>query len=107
MLPWWGWVLLWTVLVLGGALLVAWRARGAWRSAKGLGTEVSRATELLDQVQAALERDAAPEPEATSTAATQDPHRMWEHHRRRLAEQRAARRVRRAARMPGWARVDS
>lgn len=106
MLPWWGWLTLWVVLVLGGVLLVGLRARVAWRSVRALSAEVSRAGKVLQALETQAERLRA-EPDADArTAVTQDPHRLREEYRRRRAEQAAARSARRAARMPRWARVD-
>ncbi len=104
MLPWWGWVLLWAVILLGGGLLVGLRARSTWRSAKALTTELGRAGALVSELEAAAERHRDAEPPVP--AATQDPHRIREEHRRRKAEQAADRAARQAARMPPWARVD-
>jgi hypothetical protein len=89
-LPWWGWVLLWAVLVVGGSLWVAARARTTWRSAKALTAEVERAADLVPE----------------HTAATQEPHRAVAQYRATRAAQAAERQARRAARRPPWARVD-
>ena len=104
MLPWWGWVLLWVVLVVGGALWLFVLSRRVWRSAKALGREVSRASGLLSLLEERVDelRDADPVP----TAVTQDPVRLREDYRRWRADQAAVRRTRRAARLPRWARVD-
>ncbi|QIM20863.1 hypothetical protein G7075_06485 [Phycicoccus sp. HDW14] len=104
MLPWWGWVLLWAVILVGGGVLVGLRARRTWRSAKALTAELGRAGELVSALEAAAhERRADEDP---VTAVTQDPHRLREEHRARRAAQSADRAVRRAERMPPWARVD-
>jgi hypothetical protein len=102
-LPWWGWVLLWGVLVVGGGLWVAWRARATWRSARALTAEVARAGQLVTQLEAAT--DSLREDLGEVTAVTQDPHRVREEYRVQRAESAAARRARRADRRPPWARV--
>ena len=35
MLPWWGWVLLWVVLLLGSAVFLGWRAWLVWGQHQG------------------------------------------------------------------------
>ncbi|GEM_PF-6905228 len=46
MLPWWGWVLVWVVIVVGGAALIAWRGWRVWGKVKALGREIA---ELRDE----------------------------------------------------------
>lgn len=104
MLPWWGWVLLWAVLVLGGALWLFVLSRRVWRSTTALGREVERASGLLGELEARVDdlRDVEPAP----TAVTQDPSSLRAQYRQQRAEQAAVRRTRRAGRLPPWARVD-
>ncbi len=104
MLPWWGWLLLWTVLVVGGGAWVGVRARSTWRSARALTAEVSRTGELLAELEARADelRESVPAP----TAVTQPPHRVREEYRAVRAATRAERRARRAGGRPPWARVD-
>ena len=107
-LPWWGWVLLWAVLlVVGGALWLGCRWRGGSGGApRRLGREVPRASALMvEALEARVDelRDVDPPP----TAVTQPPHRL----RAGVSgaagrDEVAARRVRRAERLPPWARVD-
>ena len=103
MLPWWGWVLLWLVLLLGSAAYLGLRARRVWGSTKGLGREVQRASELVAELEARADelRDVEPDP----TAVTQPPHRMRAQYREQRASAKAARDARRADRLPPWARV--
>jgi hypothetical protein len=103
-LPWWGWVLLWGVLVVGGAAWVGLRSRSTWRSAKALSVEVSRTGELLAELEARADelREVLPE----HSAVTQDPHGVRDEYRTVRAATRAERQARRAARRPPWARVD-
>ncbi|NHA68353.1 hypothetical protein [Phycicoccus flavus] len=103
MLPSWGWVLLWAVLVLGGGVLVGLRVRDAWRSARALAAEVGRATRTLEALETHGERMRA-ETEGV-TAVTQDPHSVREQYRTQREQQRSARLARRSRRMPRWARV--
>ncbi len=104
MLPWWGWVLLWAVIVLGGGLLVGLRARATWRSLRALTAELGRAGRLVEELEQAASRPSEPEPPVT--AVTQPPHSLREEHRRERARQAVDRSARRAERMPPWARVD-
>ena len=103
MLPWWGWVLLWVVLLLGSAALLGWRAWLVWGKTKVLGREVQRASELV----AALESraDELRDLEQPRTAVTQPVHRMRAEYRGQRASTKAARRARRTDRLPPWARV--
>lgn len=108
MLPWWGWVLLWAVLVLGGALLLLVLGRRTWGRFRALTAEVGR----LERLSAAVEAEVA-----TPNLAPPPPPRLdvfTPVHEVRVARDRTrttlreARRARRAERLPGWARsVDS
>ncbi|MBR7742302.1 hypothetical protein KC207_03215 [Phycicoccus sp. BSK3Z-2] len=104
MLPWWGWLLLWSVLVLGGGVVVFLRLRSLWRSVRALSAEVSRAGRVVAELEAALERSPAVHP--PDTAVAQAPRTLLRQYRSERARQRADRSARRAARMPAWARVD-
>ena len=104
MLPWWGWVLLWTVLLVAGGLWLFVLARRVWGKTKVLSGELARSGALVAELETRVDelREADPSP----TAVTQDPSRLREEYRRQRAEQAAVRRSRRAERMPRWARVD-
>jgi hypothetical protein len=104
MLPWWGWLLLWTVIVVGGAAWIGVLSRRTWRSARALTAEVARAGELLAALEARTDalRDTVPD----RTAVTQEPRRVREEYRAARAATTADRRARRAAGRPPWARVD-
>ena len=103
MLPWWGWVLLWVVLLLGSAAFLGWRAWLVWGRTKALGREVQRASDLVAELEARADelRDVEPDP----SAVIQPPHRMRAQYREQRASTKAARHVRRADRLPPWARV--
>ncbi len=104
MLPWWGWVLLWLVLLLGSAAYLFLRARAVWRATTVLGREVARASELVAELERRADelRDLEPAP----VAVTQPVHRMRAQYREQRAATKAARRARRTDRLPPWARVD-
>lgn len=104
MLPWWGWVLLWVLLLAASGALLFVRSRRTWRSAKGLTTELSRASALLAELE--HRADELRELEPAPTAVTQDPSSLRAQYREQRAEQAGARRTRRAERMPRWARVE-
>jgi hypothetical protein len=105
MLPWWGWLLLWGVLVVGGATWIGLRARTTWRIATALTAEVDRAGRLVAE---ALADPTEPHEDivAMTPALAQDPREVRELYRRHRVAAAERRRVRRAARRPPWARVD-
>ena len=104
MLPWWGWLLLWTVLVVGGGVWVGVRARSTWRSARALTAEVDRAGRML--AEAVGEGTEPALDDLPTPALAMDPRDVREQYRRHRARAAERTRVRRAARMPPWARVD-
>lgn len=103
MLPWWGWVLLWAVLVVGSAAFLGWRAWLVWGRTKALGSEVQRASALVAELDTRADelRDLDP----GASAVTQPPHLLRAQYREHRALTKAARRARRADRLPPWARV--
>ena len=103
MLPWWGWVLLWVVLLLGSAALLGWRAWLVWGKTKLLGREAQRASDLVAALESRADelRDVDP----ALIAVIQPTHRMRAQYREQRAAARAARHVRRTDRLPPWARV--
>jgi hypothetical protein len=103
-LPWWGWLLFWVVLVGGSALWLGLLVRDVWRRAGALGTEVSRVSGMVAALEARA--DVLREVDLGPVAATQPPHGMRAEYRAQRARQRAERRSRRAERLPPWARVD-
>jgi hypothetical protein len=100
-LPWWGWVLLWAVILVGGGLLLLVRGRRTWRSARALAAEVGRAGALVAALEAETDRlrETAPAPQAV----TRDPRVVRAEYRAHRAAARAARRSRREAARPPWA----
>ena len=55
MLPWWGWVILWTVLVAASTLWLGVLVRDVWGRSKALGREVTRASELVAALEARVD----------------------------------------------------
>jgi hypothetical protein len=102
-LPWWGWVLFWVVLLAASAAFLGWRAWLVWGKTRVLGREVQRASELVAELESRADelRDVEPAP----IAVTQPTHRMRAQYREQRATAKAARDVRRANRLPPWARV--
>jgi hypothetical protein len=102
-LPWWGWLLFWVVLLLASAAFLGWRAWLVWGKTKVLGREVKRASELVAELESRADelRDVDPDP----IAVIQPAHRMRAQYREQRAGAKAARQVRRADRLPPWARV--
>ncbi len=104
MFPWWGWVLVWTVLLVGSAVLLGLRGLRVWGSVKGVSREAARASALVAELEARADELRTVEP--APPAVTQSPLRMREEYRAGKAATRAARRARRAEHLPPWARVD-
>lgn len=105
MLPWWGWLLVWVVLVLGGAALVAWRGWVVWGKVKALGRAAADAQRTAAALQAQVRRIEADSAAMSGELAVfRDPESV----RRERVEVRDALRERRRARAkerrPGWAR---
>jgi cell division protein FtsX len=96
-------VLFWTVLVVVCVAFLGWRTWLVWGKTKALGREVQRASELVAQLESRADelRDLDPAP----IAATQPIHRLRAEHREQRASAKAARHLRRADRLPPWARV--
>ncbi len=103
MLPWWGWVVLWAGLLVLAGVVLGRRAWGLWGSTRALGREVQRATALVAELEARA--DLLRDVETPLPAVTQPIHRMRAQYREQRATALAARRTRRAERMPPWARV--
>ena len=103
MLPWWGWVVLWALLLAGSAAWLGALSRRVWASTKALSVEVERAGAVV----AALEEraDVLREPEDGPPAAVRDPREVRAEWRAQRRVQAAVRRERRAERLPPWARV--
>jgi len=102
-LPWWGWVIVWVVLLLGAAGVLGWLSWRVWGKARLLMAELERASAALAELEARVGEfdDTVPPP----TAVTQDPSRLREEHRAQRDAASAERAKRRAERLPPWARV--
>lgn len=104
MLPWWGWVLVFVVIVLGGALLLWVLGRRAWRSFRALTAELGRAGALAG----AIEAEAATPNRNPPTPPRLDVFGSPAQAARERHEVRTAlwteKQARREARLPGWAR---
>lgn len=104
-LPWWGWVLVWVVLVVGGAALLAWLGWGVWRKVKLLTKDLGEAERTVAALRAQKRRledaagDAPPE-----LAVFADATELRRRHAEQRADQREERRRRARERRPGWAR---
>jgi hypothetical protein len=104
MLPWWGWVLLWAVIVLGGALLLWLLVRRTWRSFRALTVELGRAGALVGAVESeAATPNLTPPTPPRLDVFTSPAQAARERHEVR-ATLRRERQERREARLPGWAR---
>lgn len=104
MLPWWGWAILWAVLVLGGALLIWVLFRRTWRAVRALNAELGRANALA----VAIEREAATPnaeaPPAPRLAVFMAPSQVARERDAVRASLRKEKQERRQTRLPGWAR---
>jgi hypothetical protein len=103
-LPWWGWLLLWTALATVSVVWLGAGVRDVWRRAGALAAEVSRVGDLVASLEARAEEPS--EVEAPAVAATRHPVEVLAEFREERRRNLADRRSRRAARMPPWARVD-
>lgn len=101
MFPLWGWVLLWTVLVLAAGLVLAWRVRWLWRRLMAFLDELEAAGATLSdrEVRAVEVRRAA-----DRVAVLDDPWRLGEEYAAARDAARAARLARREEMLPPWAR---
>ena len=104
MLPWWGWLLFWVVLLGASTVALGWRVRRVWGSTRALGAEVARAGELAAALEARA--DDLRTAERARTAVSQPVHRVRAEYREQRASSKASRQARRADRLPPWARVD-
>ncbi len=103
MLPWWGWVLVWLLLLVGGAAWVWVLSTRVWGKTKVLAAEVQRAGALVAELEArAAELRELDDP---FPAVLRDPREVRAEGRALRREHRDARRQRRAERLPPWARV--
>jgi hypothetical protein len=105
MLPWWGWVVLWVLLLATAGLVVGVRGRRVWRSLTALGRDVEQAGALVGELESAASRVREPDDD-TRPAVTRDPRELRAAYREPRAATAADRSRRRAARRPPWARVD-
>ena len=105
MLPWWGWVVLWVLLLVGSAVWLGALSRRVWVSATALATEAERAGALVAELEDRTERHRRPEPEHRPPDAVRDPREVRAERRALRARHREARRARRGERLPPWARV--
>ena len=103
MLPWWGWVLFWVVLLAGSAAYLGGGPGRCGGVPRRSAARCSARATLVAELEARADelRDVDPPP----TAVTQPPHRMRAQYREQRASAKAARHVRRADRLPPWARV--
>lgn len=104
MLPWWGWVLIWAVIVLGGAAWIAVLVRRAWRSLKALNAELGRASALAGAIEREASTANVTEPSPPRLAVFMTPAQAARERTEVRTSLRTERQARRAARLPGWAR---
>jgi len=103
MLPWWGWLLFWVVLLLASAAFLAWRAWLVWGKTRTLGREVARASAIVAELESRA--DELREVDPALIGLVQPIHRLRAQYREQRASTKAARRARRTDRLPPWARV--
>jgi len=98
------WVLIWVLMLVASGAYLSWRAWGLWGHTRELGSELAEASRRLDEVQGQLEllgeRISAPE----ELAIFAGPVTARIKRNRAKAMSRQARRQRRAATRPGWAK---
>jgi len=100
----WWWLMIWVCLLLVAGLYLGTRVWGLWGQAKELGTELASAQSRLDAVQGQMEllgeRIGSPE----QLAVFASPAAARKERDRLRAASRRARRLRRAASRPAWAK---
>jgi hypothetical protein len=100
----WWWVMVWVVLLVASGVYIGVRAWGLWGHTRELGSELAVAQRRLDEVQGQLEllgeRIGSPD----ELAVFADPATARRERDRAKAEGRRARRQRRAASRPAWAK---
>jgi len=98
------WVMIWLLLLVASGGYLGWRAWGLWGQTRELGSELADASRRLDEVQGQLEllgeRVSAPE----ELAIFAGPVTARIKRNRARAMSRQARRQRRAATRPAWAK---
>jgi hypothetical protein len=96
--------MIWALLLVVSGAYLGWRAWGLWGHTKELGSELAAAQRRLDEVQGQLELlgERIGSPEELAIFAGPVTARIWRN--RAKAEGRRARRQRRAASLPAWAK---
>ena len=103
MLPWWGWVMVWLLLLAGGAAWVGVLSRRVWGKTRALAAEVQRAGALVAELEARMGE--VRELDDPRVAVVRHPREVRAERRDLRRAQRVVRRARRADRLPPWARV--
>jgi len=96
--------MIWVLLLVASGGYLSWRARGLWGKAKELGFELIAAQRRLDEVQGQVEvlRQRLDSPQELAIFAGPVTTRIkWN---RARSDRRRARRLRRAASLPAWAK---
>jgi hypothetical protein len=100
----WWWVMIWVLLLVAAGVYLGMRVWGLWGQTRELGSELAAAERRLDEVQGQLEllgeRIGSPE----QLAVFADPAMARKQRDRARAAGRLARRQRRAATRPAWAK---
>ncbi len=101
MLPLWGWGLLWTILVLAGGVVLAWRVRWLWHRLMSFLDQMEVASATLSDLEARAQEARGA---AARVAVLDDPWRLGDEYADVRDTARRARRDRREERLPPWAR---
>lgn len=103
MLPWWGWTILWVVLLLAGAAVIAWRLRWLWGRSRAFLEALEEAEATLAAVETRIAEVEQVAERDTRIGPLEDPGELRRAYAAARTSQREDRRRRRAERLPGWA----
>ncbi len=98
------WVMIWVLLLLAASVYLGVRAWGLWGHTKELGSELATTQRRLDEVQGQLDLLGERIASAEELAVFADPAIARRERDRAKADGREARRQRRQASLPAWAK---
>jgi septal ring factor EnvC (AmiA/AmiB activator) len=98
------WVMIWVLLLVASSVYLGVRTWGLWGQTKELGSELATTQRRLDEVQGQLDLLGERIGSAEELAVFADPATARRERDRATADGREARRQRRAASLPAWAK---
>lgn len=100
-MPWWAWVAVFSIILVGGGWWLWQRVRVTWRSVRALNAQLAQTSEVVGSFEAAASRI---DPEPGVAAVFTLPYDAHREHTRIRASVDIERRKRREANRPPWAR---